>query len=180
MKSSKPQPDIDPGIAFHSVNLLGNSASAISALKQNIPIAIIIWSEDFEILEWDGKADAIFAHPKQQVIGKNLATLLFDEAHQSSLQDIWQAVKFMNSAWFVPNRCVVVPGALSVPFVGYLDDHWTDVIMGRNVEVFVTDRVASPLDPDGDIPPNTPFEKLPADWVCPVCGATKDQFEKVG
>ena len=34
-------------------------------------------------------------------------------------------------------------------------------------------------DPDGDIPPNTPFEKLPDDWVCPVCGASKDQFKKV-
>jgi rubredoxin len=34
-------------------------------------------------------------------------------------------------------------------------------------------------DPDGDIPTNTPFEKLPDDWVCPVCGASKDQFEKV-
>ena len=26
------------------------------------------------------------------------------------------------------------------------------------------------------IPPNTPFENLPADWVCPVCGAGKDEF----
>ncbi len=34
-------------------------------------------------------------------------------------------------------------------------------------------------DPDRDIPPNTQFEKLPDDWVCPICGATKDQFEKV-
>lgn len=33
-------------------------------------------------------------------------------------------------------------------------------------------------DQDGGIPPGTPFEKLPDDWVCPVCGATKDQFEK--
>jgi flavin reductase (DIM6/NTAB) family NADH-FMN oxidoreductase RutF/rubredoxin len=32
-------------------------------------------------------------------------------------------------------------------------------------------------DPDGGIAPGTPFEKLPADWTCPVCGATKDQFE---
>jgi len=32
-------------------------------------------------------------------------------------------------------------------------------------------------DPDSNIPPNTPFEKLPDDWVCPVCGATKDKFE---
>ena len=35
-------------------------------------------------------------------------------------------------------------------------------------------------DSDNDVPPNTPFEKLPDDWVCPICGATKDQFEKVG
>ncbi len=34
-------------------------------------------------------------------------------------------------------------------------------------------------DPDGKIKPGTPFEKLPDDWVCPVCSASKDQFEKV-
>jgi len=33
-------------------------------------------------------------------------------------------------------------------------------------------------DADGDIPPNTPFSKLPDSWVCPVCGAPKDMFEK--
>jgi rubredoxin len=33
-------------------------------------------------------------------------------------------------------------------------------------------------DADGNIPPNTPFDKLPDDWVCPVCGAPKDMFEK--
>lgn len=25
----------------------------------------------------------------------------------------------------------------------------------------------------------TPFEKLPEDWVCPLCGAPKEQFEKI-
>jgi flavin reductase (DIM6/NTAB) family NADH-FMN oxidoreductase RutF/rubredoxin len=34
-------------------------------------------------------------------------------------------------------------------------------------------------DPDGDIKPGTPFEEIPDTWVCPVCGASKDQFEKV-
>lgn len=33
-------------------------------------------------------------------------------------------------------------------------------------------------DPDNKISPGTPFEKLPDNWVCPVCGAAKDQFEK--
>jgi rubredoxin len=34
-------------------------------------------------------------------------------------------------------------------------------------------------DPDGKIPPGTPFDKLPDDWVCPVCGAHKEDFKKV-
>jgi len=33
-------------------------------------------------------------------------------------------------------------------------------------------------DPDNNIAVGTKWEKLPDDWVCPVCGATKDQFEK--
>ncbi len=33
-------------------------------------------------------------------------------------------------------------------------------------------------DPDGGIAPGTPFENLPEEWVCPVCGAAKDMFEK--
>ncbi len=34
-------------------------------------------------------------------------------------------------------------------------------------------------DQEGGIAPGTSFEKLPDSWVCPVCGAAKDQFEKV-
>ena len=34
-------------------------------------------------------------------------------------------------------------------------------------------------DQDGNIAPGTPFEDLPDDWVCPVCGASKGDFEKV-
>ena len=31
-------------------------------------------------------------------------------------------------------------------------------------------------DPDNGIKPGTPFENLPEDWVCPVCGMGKDVF----
>ena len=34
-------------------------------------------------------------------------------------------------------------------------------------------------DPDGGIAPGTAFEDIPDDWVCPVCGATKDMFEEL-
>lgn len=34
-------------------------------------------------------------------------------------------------------------------------------------------------DPDNGIAPGTDFEDLPEDWVCPLCGAGKDDFEAV-
>ncbi|MEI7788440.1 MAG: rubredoxin [Chlorobiaceae bacterium] len=32
-------------------------------------------------------------------------------------------------------------------------------------------------DLDSGIEPGTPFESLPDDWVCPVCGVDKTLFE---
>ena len=34
-------------------------------------------------------------------------------------------------------------------------------------------------DAKGDIPPGTAFEDLPDNWVCPVCGASKDKFRQI-
>src|SRR5450830_592426 len=34
-------------------------------------------------------------------------------------------------------------------------------------------------DPSQGVKPGTSFDNLPANWVCPDCGAGKDQFEKV-
>jgi len=35
-------------------------------------------------------------------------------------------------------------------------------------------------DPGQGIDPNTAFEDLPDSWVCPVCGAKRDMFKKIG
>ena len=34
-------------------------------------------------------------------------------------------------------------------------------------------------DPEAGIAPGTPFEELPEDWVCPLCGVGKSDFEEV-
>jgi rubredoxin len=31
--------------------------------------------------------------------------------------------------------------------------------------------------PESGIAPGTKWEDLPEDWVCPLCGASKDEFE---
>ena len=32
-------------------------------------------------------------------------------------------------------------------------------------------------DPDNGVSAGTKWEDVPSDWVCPDCGATKDEFE---
>jgi rubredoxin len=34
-------------------------------------------------------------------------------------------------------------------------------------------------DPENGIAPGTRFEDIPDDWVCPLCGAGKDSFERI-
>jgi flavin reductase (DIM6/NTAB) family NADH-FMN oxidoreductase RutF/rubredoxin len=34
-------------------------------------------------------------------------------------------------------------------------------------------------DPENGIPPGTPFEDLPDDWTCPICGAEKEDFSEI-
>jgi len=34
-------------------------------------------------------------------------------------------------------------------------------------------------DPDNGVEPGTAFEDIPDSWVCPECGAPKDQFSPV-
>ena len=50
-------------------------------------------------------------------------------------------------------------------------EKWTCVVCG-----YVYDEAVG--DPDSGIAPGTKYEDLPDDWVCPVCGVSKDQFEK--
>ncbi len=50
-------------------------------------------------------------------------------------------------------------------------EKWVCVVCG-----YVYDEEAG--DTDSGIAPGTKFEDIPEDWVCPLCGVGKDQFEK--
>ncbi len=51
-----------------------------------------------------------------------------------------------------------------------------------NYKCDVCDWVYNPEEgyPEGGIAPGTPFEELPDDFECPICGVGKDMFSKVG
>lgn len=42
---------------------------------------------------------------------------------------------------------------------------------------YVYDEAAG--DPDHGVEPGTPFDALPEDWVCPMCGMGKDMFNEL-
>ena len=53
------------------------------------------------------------------------------------------------------------------------------VTKAKRYRCTVCDHVYDPAegDPANGVPPGTAFEALPADWVCPDCGAMKSDFE---
>ncbi|MFA4837174.1 MAG: flavin reductase [Dehalococcoidia bacterium] len=63
----------------------------------------------------------------------------------------------------------------------YIEKKREEVVKMDKYECSVCGYIYDPEagDPENKIPPKTPFEKLPADWTCPVCGAGKNEFHKV-
>jgi len=51
-------------------------------------------------------------------------------------------------------------------------DKWECTVCG-----YIYDPAAG--DPAKGVEPGTPFEDIPDDWVCPMCGAGKEAFKKV-
>ena len=63
----------------------------------------------------------------------------------------------------------------------YVEEKKVEAIKAPKYKCSVCGYVYDPElgDPDGDIKPGTPFEEIPDDWVCPVCGAAKSEFERM-
>ncbi len=64
--------------------------------------------------------------------------------------------------------------------ISYSLNEEVEVFMDRFIRT-ICGHVYDPVhgEPGQNIPAGTPFEKLPADWECPVCFSGKDKFEKV-
>lgn len=62
-----------------------------------------------------------------------------------------------------------------------VSDDMTKDVKGEKYQCTICGYVYDPAkgDPDSGILPGTAFEDIPDDWVCPICGASKEQFEKI-
>ena len=75
---------------------------------------------------------------------------------------------------------IALPRGIAAETGGQRDDDRKEKEM-QKYECTVCGYVYDPTvgDPDSGVPANTAFGDLPADWVCPECGAEKDMFEAV-
>lgn len=57
----------------------------------------------------------------------------------------------------------------------------SDLVVSESYECTICGYIYDPAegDPDQDIAPGTSFEDLPDGWVCPECGASKEDFVPV-
>jgi len=62
----------------------------------------------------------------------------------------------------------------------YIKEQKEEVMELDKYECLVCGYVYDPAkgDPSNAVAAGTPFEELPDDWVCPICGAKKSRFEK--
>lgn len=51
----------------------------------------------------------------------------------------------------------------------------------KSYRCVICDYIYDPAlgDQDSGVAAGTPFEDLPEDWVCPICGADKSNFEAI-
>ena len=56
-----------------------------------------------------------------------------------------------------------------------------DLCIPKRYKCTACDYVYDPEtgDPETGIAPGTPFEEIPADWTCPLCGLYKDAFRAI-
>ncbi len=63
----------------------------------------------------------------------------------------------------------------------YLEEKKMAVSQSPKYKCMVCGYIYDPAmgDPDNGIKPGTPFTEIPDSWACPVCGASKSEFEKI-
>lgn len=65
-------------------------AQRLSMHVQHTPLAVVEWSTDFRIIEWNKAAESIFEYSKAEVMGKTPLGLIITDTAEKHVSEIWQ------------------------------------------------------------------------------------------
>ena len=71
---------------------LNESRQKLSLHIQQTPLAVIEWSTDFKVTEWNPAAEKIFGFTKKEAIGHHAAGLIVPESIREHVEDVWKAL----------------------------------------------------------------------------------------
>jgi rubredoxin len=74
----------------------------------------------------------------------------------------------------------IIETIITVPRRNFLKEFTEGFLMDK-FQCTICGHVYDPAtgEPLQNIPPGIAFEKIPSDWQCPICGASKDKFQKM-
>lgn len=57
---------------------------------QRIPLAVIAWNSNFEVIDWNPAAEKIFAYSREEALGQHAAGLIVPESARPQVDQIWK------------------------------------------------------------------------------------------
>jgi PAS domain S-box-containing protein len=67
-----------------------SSSQRLSLLIQQTPLAVIEWTDDFKVVDWNPSAEKIFGYSKNEVLGKIGVELIVPQQAKEQVNQIWE------------------------------------------------------------------------------------------
>lgn len=78
----------------------------------NTPLAVIEWSTDFTVKEWNPAAEKIFGYSQMQAIGKHAKDLIIPETSKSKIDSLWQSLLNLSGGKLSTNENITANGEI--------------------------------------------------------------------
>lgn len=154
---------------------------ALPMLVLGLPIFDVVWAIIRRIVKGKSikaifKADKGHLHHRLLARGFSQKQAVLVMYAMSAALGLFAIILLESGIWKALSFLLMVIAAL---FLGYRNFLTEKSEKGEKYECGVCKYIYNPKtgNEKAGIPPGTDFEDLPDDWVCPVCGESKDVFE---
>ncbi|MGM0641248.1 MAG: HD domain-containing phosphohydrolase [Thermotogota bacterium] len=83
-------------IMYYLIYRLRKSKKTYKRLFNSIPVALIVWDQDYKVLDWNKYAEQLFGFKKEEVLGKNFFDFIVPDEIKKELNKVAQNILEMN------------------------------------------------------------------------------------
>ncbi len=98
----------------HRTQELIKSQQRLSLLFQQTPLAVIEWNINFEVIEWNPAAQAIFGYSKNEAMGRHGVGLIVPESARDNVNQVWNETSTRKSVTRSTNENLTKDGRIII------------------------------------------------------------------